>query len=66
MTVLWAMVTALFVDMFVSRSVPWWHPYCDNQTDGPGAYAYGLPLPYREWTTVSSLEYKRDAPYLRA
>ena len=35
----------------------WWHPYCDRMDDGPGYFAYGLPLPFRAFSGVSSLEY---------
>ena len=38
-------------------SIEWWHPYCDAQVDGPGYYAWGLPLPYAEPTGVSSMEF---------
>lgn len=36
--------------------IKWWHPYCNSQFDGPGYWAYGVPLPYIEVTGVSSLE----------
>ena len=38
-------------------SIPWWHPYCDAQADGPGYYAWGMPLPYAAPTGVSSGEF---------
>jgi hypothetical protein len=52
---LWAATLAL-----LSITVPgieWWHPYCDAQSDGPGYYAWGMPLPYAEPTGVSSGEF---------
>jgi hypothetical protein len=35
----------------------WSHPYCNNPTDGPAWAAYGLPLPYRQFSGVSSLTF---------
>ena len=35
----------------------WTHPYCNNPTDGPAWAAYGLPLPYRRYSGVSSLAF---------
>ena len=51
----WAATVAL-----LSITVPgikWWHPYCDAQSDGPGYYAWGMPLPYAAPTGVSSGEF---------
>ena len=52
---LWAALTALTCDMFIS--IKWWHPYCDSQADGPGYFASGFPFPYAELTGASSMDF---------
>ena len=37
-------------------AIKWWHPYCDVRDDGPGHYAWGLPLPYAQPTGVSTTQ----------
>jgi hypothetical protein len=34
----------------------WWHPYCDDQADGPGFWATGFPFPHAQPTGISSLD----------
>ena len=48
---LWAASIALASALFLG--ITWWHPYCDHQSDGPGAFAYGFPLPYAQRDLVS-------------
>lgn len=50
---IWALVTALLLEGLVV--VSWWRPYCDRQEDGPGAMAFGFPLPYGEPSVALSL-----------
>lgn len=53
------MVWALALALILVGTIPvkWWHPYCNNQSDGPGYFAEGFPLPFKEFGGVSSLEY---------
>ena len=53
--IIWAATVALSANLFVKFQ--WWRPYCKHQTDGPGYYAIGLPLPFAEPTGASSLEF---------
>ena len=48
------MAAALIIETFFAWA--WWHPYCNKQDDGPGAEAFGIPLPYGEPSLISSLE----------
>jgi hypothetical protein len=52
---LWAATAAISINLFLN--VPWWHPYCRIQADGPGYNGIGLPLPFAEPTGASSMEY---------
>jgi uncharacterized membrane protein (GlpM family) len=38
-------------------TIEWSFPYCSSQEDGPAAAVFGLPFPYIQWGSVSSLEY---------
>lgn len=38
-------------------AIDWWHPYCDAQTDGPGYFATGLPLPLAMPTGAGSVDF---------
>jgi hypothetical protein len=37
--------------------ITWWHPYCDHQSDGPGSFATGFPLPYAETLLPGAFSY---------
>jgi hypothetical protein len=39
-------------------TVEWSFPYCSSQADGPASAVFGMPLPYIQWSGVSSLEYE--------
>jgi len=52
---LWTGAAALICSLFLN--ITWWHPYCDHQSDGPGSFAFGFPLPYGAPTGVSSMEF---------
>jgi hypothetical protein len=52
---LWSASVAIAAGWFVS--VEWSHPYCQHQSDGPGYAAYGVPLPFVEYSGASSLHY---------
>lgn len=54
-TGLWSLAAALAAATLIQ--VWWWHPSCDRQDDGPGAYAFGFPLPYGEATGAASLSW---------
>jgi hypothetical protein len=38
-------------------TIEWSFPYCSSQEDGPAAAVFGMPFPYIQWGSVSSLEY---------
>lgn len=52
-----AWVGALILGANTLFPLEWSHPYCNNPTDGPAWAAYGLPLPYRGFSGVSSLAF---------
>ena len=39
-------------------TVEWSFAYCSSQADGPASAVFGMPLPYIEWSGVSSMEYE--------
>lgn len=39
-------------------TVEWSFPYCSSQADEPASAVFGMPLPYIQWSGVSSLEYE--------
>ncbi|WP_152569489.1 MULTISPECIES: hypothetical protein [Sphingomonas] len=59
-SVLVSFAAAITVVAFVS--IDWWHPYCDNQADGPGSMGYGFPLPYKQASTISSVQFEVHVP----
>jgi hypothetical protein len=38
-------------------TIEWSFPSCSSQEDGPAAAVFGMPFPYFQWGSVSSLEY---------
>lgn len=53
--VFWAVFLTLFFNSFLS--LEWSYPYCNNPDSGPAYAAFGLPLPYTQFSGVSSMEY---------
>ena len=51
----WTLPTAMALPFLAA--IDWWHPYCDGQTDGPGYFATGFPLPFVMPTGASSMTY---------
>ena len=43
-------------------TIEWSFPYCSSQADGPASAVFGMPLPYIQWTGVSSIEYEFMPP----
>jgi hypothetical protein len=54
-TGLWAFALAVAIEAIFP--VFWWYPYCNRPDNGPGYPGIGFPLPYRQFTGVSSEEY---------
>ncbi|MGA3130425.1 MAG: hypothetical protein ABSD59_06470 [Terracidiphilus sp.] len=54
-----AFLLALGIVMcFQSRyTIEWSYPYCSSQADGPASAVFGMPLPYMQFSGVSSAEY---------
>src|SRR5262249_48873901 len=52
---LWTALIALAGPIFLG--IAWWHPYCDHQSDGPGSFASGFPLPYAETLLPGTFSY---------
>jgi hypothetical protein len=54
-----ALLLALGIVMCLQSfyTIEWSFPYCSSQADGPASAAFGMPLPYIQWSGVSSLEY---------
>jgi hypothetical protein len=52
---LWAISAALCIEW--QFEIAWWHPYCDAPSDGPAYNAYGLPLPFRQFSGISSMKF---------
>jgi hypothetical protein len=51
--IVWSLVVILAINTVIPFE--WTHPYCNDQTDGPAWAAFGFPLPYREFSGVSSM-----------
>ena len=51
---LWAALIALLGN---GIAIAWWHPYCDHQSDGPGSFATGFPLPYAQTLLPGAFSY---------
>lgn len=54
-TLIWTLALAwIAVDAI---PLAWWHPSCDSHGNGPAYFGQGFPLPFAQFTGVSSLEY---------
>jgi hypothetical protein len=53
----WVWPAALILGANTVFPLEWSHPYCNDPTDGPAWAAYGAPLPYRQFSGVSSLTF---------
>ena len=52
---LWAIFLAVIVNSIIT--VEWSFPYCNDPQDGPAHAAFGFPLPYTQYSGVSSMAY---------
>ena len=54
-----ALLLALGIVMCLQSvlTIEWSFPYCSSLADGPASAVFGMPLPYIQYSGVSSLEY---------
>lgn len=52
-SIVWVLAVVLAPNTIIAFE--WTHPYCNNQDSGPAWSAFGFPLPYSEYSGISSL-----------